>query len=152
MRIDPNRPWNPALDAAQYKTYRIAAPLSTHWRRATCEEVACPQGELGWKMRIDLSTELGQKQAHYIKHQSGRNFTWEKEGDAGMVVLTFPSGQDCFQEHKVRLDREERYIVRGGDHRGNPTGAAPRVHTKPEHWVEDFQENQAAIAEVQRKG
>jgi hypothetical protein len=142
----------PRLNPQEYKTYQIAAPLSTHWRPATCEEVACAQGEFGWTMRIDLSTELGKKQAYYIKHHSGRKFTWEKEGDAGMVVLTFPSGQNCFQQHQVRLDREERFIVKGGDHRGNPLGIKPRVHTKPEHWVEDFAQNQDAIAEIQRKG
>lgn len=152
MSRQPNRPWTPGLRPEEYRTYQITAPLSTHWRVASCEEVRCAQAEFGWRMRVDLSTELGRRQAHYIKYDSGRNFTHEKEGDAGMVVLTFPSGQECFQSHKVRLDREERYIVKGGDHRGNPRGVKPRIHTKPEHWVEDFAENQDAIAEIQRKG
>lgn len=150
--MNVNRPWTPALRPEEYQTYQILAPVSTHWRTVSCEDFGCAQGEFGWRMRIDLSTELGQKQAFYIKHHSGRKFTWEKEGDAGMVVLTFPSGQNCFQEHRVRLDREARYLVKDGDHRGNPRGTRPRVHTKPEHWVEDFAENQEAIAEVQRKG
>lgn len=142
----------PALGAEYMKTYAVEAPVDTHWRRATCEEVQCEQQERGWKMQIDLSSELGQKQAYYIKYQSGRHFTHEKLNNEGMVELVFPPGQTCFREHKVRLDREERYVVKGGDFRGNPRGIPTRVHTRPELWVEDFQTNQEAIKEAQRKG
>lgn len=141
----------PRLDAGHMQTYQILAPLETHWRPATCEEVACPQAERGWKMRIDLSTGLGQRQAHYIKHLSGRKYTSEKVGDQ-LFELTFSSGQPCFQQHKARLDREERYIVRGGDHRGNPSGRPTRTHSRPEHWVEDMQENSDRINRINQRG
>lgn len=141
----------PKVGAENMKTYGIEAPVSTHWRNATCEEVECPQHTKGWYMDIDLSTQLGQQQASYIKHNSGRYFTWEKLPE-NLVRLTFPAGQNCFQQHKARLDREERYVVKGGDFRGNPRGTPTRVHTKPELWVEDFQENQEAILDIHRKG
>jgi len=141
----------PRLGAQDFQTYQIAAPVSSHWRPASCEEYGCSMGEFGWKMQLDLSTELGQKQARYIKHESGRRYT-HAVLPSGLVELTFPSGQDCFTEHRVRMDREEKYIVRGGDFRGNPLRVKPRVHTKPEFWIEDFQENQDAINRVIGKG
>lgn len=148
----PTQRIEPTLGAENMKTYAIEAPLTTHWRRGTCEETECRKHQNGWYMDIDLSTQLGQQQAAYIKHQSGRHFTHEKLNNEGMVRLTFPAGQTCFQEHKVRLDREERYIVKGGDFRGNPRGIPTRVHDKPEHWIEDFQENQEAIIDAKQKG
>jgi hypothetical protein len=150
-----NRPINriaPRLDAGDFQTFQIAAPVASHWRNASCGEVACPQAERGWRMQLDLSTELGRKQAYYIKYDSGRSFTHRKVDDSGMVELTFPSGQECFQQHRVRLDREEKYIVRGGDFRGNPRGVPARVHTKPEHWVEEFQENSDAMNSLKERG
>lgn len=141
----------PRLDAGHMQTYQIVAPLETHWRPASCEEVSCPQAERGWKMRIDLSTDLGQQQAHYIKHLSGRKYRAEKVGDQ-LFELTFASGQPCFTEHKARLDRQEKYLVRGGDHRGNPRGTASRVHSRPEHWIEDMQENSDRINRTIEKG
>lgn len=142
----------PALGAEHMQTFQILAPASTHWRRASCEEVSCAQAERGWTMDIDLSTELGQKQAYYIKHHSGRKFTHEKLNDTGMVRLTFPSGQTCFREHKVRLDRQEKYLVRGGDFRGNPRGIPTRVHERPEDWIEDFQESSDRINRLIERG
>lgn len=149
-----SRPTNritPKLNAAEMKTFQVAAPLSSHWRDATCEEVQCDKGEHGWKMLLDLNTELGQRQAYYIKHHSGRRFT-HTVLPSGLTELIFPSGQECFEQHKTRLEREERYIVRGGDHRGNPLGTAPRIHTRPEHWIEDFQENAEAVNRTIQKG
>lgn len=141
----------PALGPELMKTFQVKAPVDTHWRRGTCEEVQCTQHERGWKMQLDLSTQLGQQQAAYLKHKSGRYFTWEKLAD-NMVELTFPSGQTCFREHKVRLDREEVFVVKGGDFRGNPRGTASKVFTKPEHWVEEFALHQESIRATQQKG
>lgn len=144
-QITPNMP------ARAYKTFQIASPESTHTRPATCEEVECQQYAKGWVMKIDLGTELGQKQAHYIKHQSGRSYIIRDQRD-GLVTLEFHANQPCFQQHKVRLERPEIYRVKGGDYRGNPLKTPTRVHTKPEHWVEEFAANQEAIAEAHRRG
>lgn len=146
-RITPNLP------ASAYRTFQIVSPLSTHWRPASCEEFECEQYLRGWKSAIDESTELGQKQAHYIRKMSGRKFTESRDEQPGLTVFTFEAGQTCFSsgQHKVPLGRPEHYLVKGGDWRGNPAGLATRKHAKPEHWVEDFQENQdKLIRQIER--
>ena len=118
---------------------------------ATCEEVECDQYARGWAMKLDLGTELGQRQAHYIKHSSGRAYKIAEQRD-GLVTLHFQSGQKCFQQHYRSLERDPLFRVKGGDKRGNPLRVPTRTHTKPEHWVEEFAENQDRIAEAQKKG
>lgn len=141
----------PGVGAEHYQTFQISAPKSTHTRRATCGEVECQQYLRGWRMRLDLNTELGQKQAYYIKHHSGRSFEITGQ-ENGMVDLEFRGQQDCFQEHRVPNDRPEIYRVKGGDFRGNPLRTLTRVHKKPEFWVEEFAENQQKIADAVKKG
>lgn len=140
MSRKPNR-LPPALPSKAMKTFQVVAPVSTHTRIATCEEVECAQYARGWRMKIDLETRLGQDQAHYIKYTSGRSYKVVGRAD-GLVELEFKAGQPCFQEHRVRTDRPEVYRVKGGDYRGNPLRTPTRVHTKPELWLEEFQENQ----------
>lgn len=146
----PNR-ITPNLPAKAYTTFQVVAPKSTHTRPASCEEVECEQYARGWKMVIDLNTDLGQKQAHYIKYDSGRSYRVADQRD-GLVTLEFRSGQPCFQEHRVRNDLPEKFLVKGGDHRGNPLGTKTRVHTKAEHWVEEFAANQDRLKTAIERG
>ena len=141
----------PKLPARDMQTFEIASPVSTHTRPGTCEEVECQAYANGWKMVIDLGTDLGQKQAYYIKHHSGRSYTVESQQD-GLVTLIFKADQPCFQEHRVRLERPEIYRVKGGDFRGNPLKTITRVHKKPEFWVEEFAENQERLQQAIEKG
>ena len=145
-RIDPLMP------AAAYNTYLIAVPLATHWRPATCEEVGCVQYLNGWASLIDETSELGQRQAHYIRHDRTRRHTEERTPD-GLTRFTFEAGQKCYgaSSHRRRLDRVERYAVRGGDWRGNPRGEF-REHVRPEDWVEDFGEHQDRLKTVIERG
>lgn len=140
----------PALPVTAMKSYTILAPLRTHFRSATCEEVGCPNIAGGFRVVVDESTELGQRQAHYIRQLSGRAFT-EARDEAALTAFTFPPGQRCFAAHRVHNDRPERYLTRPGDWRGNPTGQHVE-HTKPEFWVEDFAENQDRIARIIERG
>lgn len=147
-RITPNLP------ASAYRTFQIISPISTHWRPATCEEAECEQYARGWKSAIDETTELGQKQAWYIRKQSGRKYTESRDEQPGLTVFTFEAGQTCFAagQHKVPLGRPEHYLVKGGDWRGNPAGIPTRKHTKPEFWIEDFNENQDRLIRTQQAG
>lgn len=147
------KPWRPdtKIPAKNMQTFAISAPKSTHTRKATCEEVECPQYARGWTMKIDLGTDLGQKQAYYIKHQAGRAYKVTDQRD-GLVTLEFRGGQPCFREHRVPTGRPERFLVKGGDHRGNPLRTKTRVHAKPEHWIEEFQENQDHIKTAIERG
>ena len=123
------------------QTFQVVAPKSTHTRPATCEEVECAHYARGWSMKIDLGTDLGQKQAYYIKHSSGRSYKVVSQRD-GLVTLEFAPSQPCFQEHRLPTGRPEIFRVKGGDYRGNPLRTPVRTHKKAEFWVEEFAENQ----------
>jgi len=137
------------LPVAEVKTYALAAPQATHFRRASCQEVECAEYARGWLSMIDVSTPLGQNQAYYIRMRSGRSFT-ASEVD-GMVTFSFPAGQQCFAQHTVPLERDPILFVRGGDWRGNPSGFVRR-HTRAEDWVDDFATHQQAIVDQFEKG
>lgn len=143
FRIDPQG------RADQYKTYEVAAPLETHWRKATCAEVECDAHLRGWATAIDVSTDLGKTQANYIRLHSGRKYTVTEVGT--IVTFTFPSGQQCFRPHRVPLDRPGIFIVRSGDWRGNPDGFVRR-HSNAEDWVNDFSEHQDKLKTTIERG
>lgn len=145
MRIPPQLP------PGAMKTYQVLAPGSTHYRSATCEEVGCAAYSQGWRTTLDLSTELGQRQAEYIRKESGRKYS-EERPDGVVATFFFEPGQRCFARHRVRVGRPEIYVVREGDWRGNPRGISPRRHTRPEHWVEDFGEHQQKLADRLKEG
>jgi hypothetical protein len=138
------------VEPQHMQTFQVRAPAGAY-RLGTCEEAECEHYARGWKMQIDLQSELGQKQAYYIKHQSGRSFTHEVL-PSGLVELVFKGGQPCFREHKIRNDVPDTFLVKGGDARGNPLKTPTRVHKRPEFWVEEFAQNQARIAEVHQRG
>jgi hypothetical protein len=109
----------PIGPAAAYQTYSIKAPLSTHFRPATCEEVDCPDYRFGWKVHLEGIPE----NLRHTALSSGRKYRIEQEAE-GLTWLVYEAGQKCFQNsrHRTRVERPEMYLVRGGDLRGNPTG------------------------------
>lgn len=129
-----------------YQSFQIASPVSTHFRTGTCEEAGCLAHQHGWQTSVDESTDLGQRQAYYIRKLAGRKFA-ERRTELGLTAFVFEAGQKCFAEHKVPLDRPEIYIVRGGDFRGNPRGDVRR-HSGPDAWVNEFAEHQDRLARV----
>lgn len=141
----------PRLPAGAYQTYQVVAPRSTHSRPVTCEQVDCPQMKHGWRTKVDETTELGQRQAGYVRSSAGRRYA-EHQDEAGLTVFEFAPGQRCFAQHRQSLERPPLFVVRDGDWRGNPLGTQPRVHARAEHWVEDFAEHQAALADVLERG
>lgn len=145
-----NRP-APLLDATEMKTYGIVSPRSTHFRRATCQEVDCQANARGWKTILDPLDPNQSAMIQYVQTQSGRRFNEYKLED-GKVVFMFPAGQICFATHQVSLERPANYIVRDGDWRGNPRGTQTRVHARPEDWVEDFALHQNNLIENLNRG
>jgi hypothetical protein len=138
---EPQRTWAPSMPVGAYQSYEIRAPRSSHWRRATCEEVRCPNYLRGWQTVVDEGTDQGMGIALYIRRNSGRGFT-ESRDESGLTRFVFEPGQVCFDSasdaHHVQV-RPEIYLVRGGDHRAN-TGLVRRHHNGLE-WVEDFAEH-----------
>ena len=109
----------PALSVAAYKSYEIKAPLATHWNVITCADAGCEHHETGWDSVIDERTELGQRQAHYIRRESGRRFREERQPD-GLTRFSFEAGQKCFTEHRGRNMRPERFVETGRRSPGQP--------------------------------
>lgn len=140
----------PVMPVQAYKTFQIVAPVATHWRVATCAEVNCSAYEMGWSTSVDESQELGQRQAHYIRHGARRSFTESRRPD-GLTEFVFGAGQTCFRPHRTRVEREEIFLVRGGDHRGNPTGQR-RTYERPDQWADDFAAHQDGIARAHQRG
>lgn len=131
-----------------FKTYALKAPISTHWRKASCAEIGCSAHLKGWTTIVAVESP----QAQYIRAKSGRHFT-EARRAGGMTEFRFPAGQACFAagDHKVPLERTPLYVVRDGDYRGNPTGRSMR-HRTAEAWRDDFGEHQERIADERRRG
>lgn len=139
----------PLMPSHAYKTYAVVAPIGTHFRQGTCAEANCEHYLNGWKVRVEnLTPDL----LHAAK-TSGRKYTEQRVAE-GETWLVFEAGQPCFREsqHRVRIDRPPLYVVRDGDHRGNPLKTKARVHHNPANWVEDFAEHQQRIADEIAKG
>jgi len=98
---------NPLLRTSQL--FSLKRPIATHWRPASCDEVRCPQHLNGWRTDIDEASSLGQKQAYYIRAQSGRRFR-EAKAESGLTEFYFEPGQRCFREHKVPTGQDPLLI------------------------------------------
>lgn len=134
-----NLPFNPN----DYQRYSIKAPLSTHFRQASCAEVDCPQYLKGWRTRLEM---LNEKDRHYVLKESGRRYKLQHVAE-GETYAVFEPGQNCFQvsRHRVRVDRPETYSVLDGRR-------LLRNHTRPELWVEDLHEYSDAYQALKEKG
>jgi hypothetical protein len=143
----------PAMGPEHYKTFGMAMPRATHWRPATCEEVDCPNYLSGWVTTVDLSTELGQRQHHYLTHDTERRPSVQRVS-LTLVKFVYGPGFRCFRsgEHVVPLGRPPRLYVAGGDFRGNPRGTPTRVHTRAEAWVDEFATHQDQLATAIGRG
>jgi len=148
------------MDPRLSKSHRIVAPISSHRRRATCDEVSCKYLREGWNIVVEegpqseqviaqvklsgrryeitrqLSYSLGvRKELELVRTKKSVEEIqeWLALQDETMhTVITFPPGQQCFKPHSVSLHRPPLYLVRDG--------LQPyRQLAKPEDWVDDFQ-------------
>ncbi len=139
----------PSVGAEAFKTYEIIAPLSTHYRPATCNEAGCKAYENGWQTRVLPGTP---EHAMVLGLKGRYVYTGPVRQEDGTDVFTFAPGQQCFRsgQHRVSVEREPFYVVRGGDVRGNPRG--DRVSRTAEAWVDDFATHQDKIATARERG
>ena len=136
----------PALPVSAYRTFSYLTPPDTHTTVVSCEQFDCQMQSNGFVVTVDEQTEIGARQAVYIRDGAGRHFM-ENRDDAGQTSFTFPPGENCFLQHRVKLDRDALFIVRGGDWRGNPRKEF-RVHDSADHWVEAFAEHQDKLKQA----
>jgi hypothetical protein len=149
------RPMNraqPRLPAQSMKTYAIYQPVDTHFRTATCEEVECKASQNGWITRLNVKLPEQAELARWIRDHSGRAFVAQGPNEAGEMTFQFAAGQQCFDPHRVSLERPALFVVQGGDWRGNPRNIPVVKHTKPEFWVEDCATHMNTLATVVRRG
>jgi hypothetical protein len=140
----------PALGPEHMKTYAISAPVSTHFRPASCEDAQCAGWTSGWVTRVLPGTA----EHDLVLSLRGRyRFTGPVREADGLDAFTFAAGQPCFRasQHRVPLEREPLFVVRGGDHRGNPRGITS-VTRRAADWVDDFATHQQNIATAIEKG
>lgn len=138
----------PRMETYRYKTYQIASPVSTHYRKATCQEVDCEAYLNGWTYReADLDARL----LHVVTH-SGKRYRRAQLTEGGDWYLVFEPGQSCFSvaSHRKTLERPELYLVGRGDWRSYVAREARRM--RPEDWVDDCVNHQATLAAEIEKG
>ena len=149
FRIEPARP------VTLMQTYGLSAPQATHYRRASCREVGCPNYANGWVSGFDVTDPDQARACKIVREHSGRLFAVREIGGASgrieKVILTFAPGQECFLAHQVALEREPVYYRRDGDWRGNPTGSKI-VFTTGTSFVDDFGEHQEKIKTLVERG
>jgi hypothetical protein len=138
MVQDPNdgNPINriaPEIGNDKMITFGVFAPVGSHFRRATCEEIGCLAFHHGWT--FDTAGQPADITA--AVKASGRKYTvgTSEHGE----LLIFEAGQPCFKasEHRLRLDREEIFMSRSGDWRGNARPHdKPTVYSGPDAFVD----------------
>jgi hypothetical protein len=156
----------PVGPASAYQTFQIKTPRGPEFERpATCEEVDCDAWRYGWSTRVPVfSTDL-----LAAVRASGRRFSEYPPGASDVLLgddvvtvtsaehlFVFGPGNACFRasQHRlpVRPDLPQIFLARDGDWRGNPRGTQPRVHTRPEDWVEHAQEVTANVVDRIERG
>jgi hypothetical protein len=139
----------PGLPVTAMKSYTVAMPLATHFRPATCAEYECPDYLHGWVTVVPADSPA----AEYIRHDRSRRWT-EARQPGGLAEFAFEAGQQGFagprHEHLVPNGRPERFIERGGDHRGNPRGDV-REHSA-DTWTDSFANHQDRLSTAHERG
>ncbi len=143
----------PAGPASAYQTFEIKTPRGPETERpATCEEVDCAAWRNGWVTRVP-ATNAGMIEA---VQKSGRTFTETTGIGSAEREFMFAAGTPCFRAATHRLparpDLPQIFLVRDGDWRGNPRGTAPRIHQRPEDWVEHAQEVTESVKQRIERG
>jgi hypothetical protein len=145
----------PQADPRAYRTFRVTAPVSSHWHRVSCEEYQCPDYRNGFFIDVDLSTDLGKAQYDYLSKKDKKRKGTMQRMTWTVVRFTYPPGSRPFDgnshEHYQPIGRPPYYLVHDGDWRGNPTGFK-RFFQKAEDWIDMSANHQDQIATQLQKG
>lgn len=123
------------------RTYSVKSPIATHTRPATCDEIGCKTMMGGYTIYADETTTDGQARLVAMSKPdviNGRHYTRTQEGT--VHVFRFPPGEQCFEHHRVPLDRPEIYSV---------TQTRRHVHPNADSWVNDFGDHLDHLAKQQ---
>lgn len=156
-----NRP-SPKLPTRAYNTFRVASPVATHFRRATCQEANCTAYSNGWTY---VKEDLERENLYYLVTHAGKRYQEmltpvPQQAEDGAwsfgpekICLVFEPGQVCFQaaKHLVPLERPEFYFAGRGDFRSFQARQARRFN-RSEDWLDMFQNEQDKIITEIQKG
>lgn len=128
----------PHVSPEKMVSFHVLAPLDTHWRRASCAEVGCPDHERGWTIAVAAVTLDDVDKFKRLGYRFAA-----VDGSDGPVLM-FEAGQRCFRytQHRVPLDREEIFLSRPGDWRvplsrvEHDFGAPPRTFSSAEAFAD----------------
>ena len=138
--------------------FQIATPLETHWAEAPCSDDTCRKFTDGWRITVDRElvlpngTKLGEAQYQYIKYKSERHFT-ETILPENKVLFIFPEGQQCFEQHKRKIEgKMALFNRRVGRESTMPitTRSAHQNTLEPQQYIDTWNE-QAYQFEKQRQ-
>lgn len=128
-----------------YQTYSGEVLRDDRYRPESCVGYQCDAYVSGWRTAVDESTDLGARQAHYIRTESRRAFVETR--DRALTVFTFEAGQTCFASpHWIP---QEVFTLHRGDWRRSEL---LRTFDRPDQWVDDFAEHQQRIADRIKRG
>lgn len=122
----------PAAPVTSYTTHEIVNPL----RIASCREFECDYWETGLTLMIDTRIPQGVDRLLYLRYQSGRSIT-EQQVEEGVWRVYVHPHQSCFTTHRLPV-RDELYVRRLGDWRGNPDPSSRYRFKRPDDWVDSF--------------
>ena len=117
-------------------TYQATWPKSSHWRKATCEEVDCPHFLMGWVTKVLIGSDMDD----YIREVSkSRKYKVVREGE--LNAYYFDAGQQCFGgeagTHHKKLERGA-WLTKNAATR-NPK-FLEQVAMESERWIDEFNE------------
>lgn len=149
MNIGGDRPlvrWDPKMGPQHYRTFGGEAPLTTHFRRATCKEVNCAAYENGWSFNKKVLTPGD----YYKVTHAGKRYR-EVTIAPGETYLVFEAGQFCFDRHRMRIQRPDIFYTGRGDWRIFNRSHAKVIPTA-EEFTERFGSHVELVKEVIKRG
>lgn len=142
----------PTLPPGAMQTFEVDAPLETHWRSATCEEVECKAFTRGWTSTVlpESIEEIRILKVYEAELRRGAvTFALTPEN---FRCYNFPAGTECFRRiwHRLPLERPAIFTVRSGDWRG--TDGVIRQFKDGSEWVDSFANHQDGIKKMIDRG
>ena len=139
----------PEIGPEDQRVYKVKAPLATHFRKPSpeevrsgkaCELVDCPPYRKGWRLRWDVLTDRDR----HLATNCGRSYKLVEVSELEHW-LVFPAGQPCFRatDHMVRLEEEPVLGFRDGRNR-------PVFLKDPSAFMDDLHEHTDKIEQLRK--
>ena len=116
--------------------YQASWPKSSHWRKASCEEVDCIHYLFGWITVVPKDSD----EDKYLEAVMNI-FRCKRVADDLVISYHFEAGQPCFKgqagAHKKKLERGP-WLTRNQP--GREAARLQRTAMEHDRWVDEFNE------------